>query len=235
MSAIDAKNLEVVKSKQTILRNLSFTVEKGTITGLMGPSGSGKTTLMRAIVGVQKISDGSVTVFGQSAGSKILRSGIGYVSQDPAVYGDLTVQQNLDYFATIAQTKKPEVLRILQLVELQEYAKRPVQSLSGGQRARVSLAIALLGDPELLVLDEPTVGLDPLLRKKLWALFREFANDGKTLLVSSHVMDEADHCDDILLMREGELLWQDSREKLLKNTGTKTIEAAFLRKVGTKR
>lgn len=233
--AIVAHKLGVKKAKRAVLlENLSFTVKKGKITGLMGPSGAGKTTLMRVIVGVQKPTEGELTVLDKPAGNKTLRSKIGYVSQSPAVYEDLTVRQNLDYFATISRSKKQDAKRILKYVDLQKYEKRTVHSLSGGQRARVSLAIALLGNPDILILDEPTVGLDPVLRKQLWALFRALAKVGKTLLVSSHVMDEAEHCDDILLLRDGKLLWNDSREKLLHDTHTNTVEAAFLKKVEEK-
>lgn len=231
MNAVTAQSLTVMKGTEAILHGLDFSIKGGAITGLMGPSGSGKTTLMRSLVGVQR-AQGVATVLGKAAGSKELRKKIGYVSQSPAVYSDLTVQQNLDYFAIIARAKKPEVQRVIKQVDLQKHAKQTVHSLSGGQKARVSLAVALLGNPDLLILDEPTVGLDPVLRKKLWTLFREFADEGKTLIVSSHVMDEAEHCDNILLLRDGKLLWNAEREALLKDTNTKSVEAAFLRKVG---
>lgn len=221
----------VEKAGRAILANLNFTVHAGRLTGLIGPSGSGKTTLMRSIVGVQKLSSGNLTVFGQPAGNKTLRPRIGYVTQSPAVYTDLTVGQNLRYFATLAKAKKSQIDEVMNAVHLESKKGQLVETLSGGERARVSLAIALLGNPDVLVMDEPTVGLDPILRRELWQLFAELAKQGKTLLVSSHVMDEAERCDQLLLMREGKLLWSDSKEQLLKTTGTNSVEAAFIKAI----
>ncbi len=225
---IVSTDLAVRKGHSDILHSLTFSVEKGKITGLIGPSGSGKTTLMRAIVGLQKVNKGRLEVLGRRAGSRQLRSKIGYVSQVPAVYNDLTVGQNLSYFAKIMRADKGQVDDVLKRVDLYERKKQLAHTLSGGQLARVSLAVALLGKPELLVLDEPTVGLDPLLRRDLWNLFHDMANSGITLLVSSHVMDEADRCDNVLLLRGGKLLWQDSKQELLKSSKTHSVEEAFL-------
>lgn len=224
---IEAKGLRVEKAGKPVLDDVTFTVMPGVITGLIGPSGAGKTTLMRAIVGVQ-VYQGELQVLGEMAGSASLWPKIGYVTQSPSVYDDLTVRQNLAYFATLLRASKAKIDEIITTVQLQKQAKQVVGSLSGGQRARVSLAVALLGDPELLVLDEPTVGLDPLLRQELWALFAELAARGKTLLISSHVMDEAERCDQLLLVRDGALLWNKSREELLAKTHTQTVEDAFL-------
>jgi ABC-2 type transport system ATP-binding protein len=226
--AIRADNLTVVRGSSTILDNLTFGINSGKLTGLIGPSGSGKTTLIRSAVGAQKITRGTLTVLNMPAGAKPLRSQIGYVTQSPAVYGDLTVAQNLRYFATILGKGKQEVQRAIKQVDLQ---RQTDQLVSGGQHARVSLAIALLGDAKLLVLDEPTVGLDPLLREHLWELFRQLAQEGRTLVISSHVMDEAEKCDDLLLLRDGKVLSFSSKPELLQKTGTKTVEAAFLRLV----
>lgn len=231
--SIQARQVVVEKGHMRVLDSLDFTVMPGLITGLIGPSGSGKTTLMRAIVGVQTTKSGTLNVFGHPAGSKALRPRIGYVTQSPAIYDDLTVVQNLRYFAVIAKVKKSTVADVISSVHLDDKTHQLVGTLSGGQRARVSLAVALLGNPGLLVLDEPTVGLDPILRRDLWALFAELAAQGKTVLVSSHVMDEADRCDRILLLREGRLLWQDSREELLKHTKTQSIESAFISMIKT--
>lgn len=231
--SIYSKNVTVQKQKTTILQGLNFTVRRGAITGLIGPSGSGKTTLMRAIVGVQTLTEGSLTVMGSPAGHVSLRPRIGYVTQSPAIYSDLTVEQNLRYFAKLTRASMNQVRQIMQVVHLTDKKNQLVARLSGGQKARVSLAIALLGDPELLVLDEPTVGLDPILRQELWQLFAELAAEGKTLIISSHVMDEAERCEELLLMRNGELLWDDSRQSLLTHTGERTVEAAFVAMVSS--
>jgi ABC-2 type transport system ATP-binding protein len=229
-ATITADNLIVTKDAKPILRDISFAVEPFTITGLIGPSGSGKTTHMRTIIGAQKISKGDLIVLEKPAGNAWLRSQIGYVTQSPSVYNDLTIAQNLQYFASIIG-QRSQVNEVLELVDLQSHAKQVVSSLSGGEQARVSLAIALLGDPKLLVLDEPTVGLDPLLRKHLWELFARLTAKGKTVLVSSHVMDEAERCANILLLREGKLLHAGSKQTLLENTGMVTVENAFLQLV----
>lgn len=225
--AIVAKDLSVIKNKKIILDKLSFSVSQGSVNGLIGPSGSGKTTLMRSLVGVQKYS-GSLEVFAHKAGAKQLRKEIGYVTQESAVYDDLTVEQNLKYFGAIARVPRSDIVRTINEVHLESQAKQIVGSLSGGQRARVSLAIALLGKPKLLVLDEPTVGLDPILREDLWKLFTQLAASGRTLLVSSHVMDEAQRCDNIMLIRSGKLIWNDNRQRLLAETKTHDVGAAFI-------
>lgn len=229
--AVTGRTLGVKKDKKTILHALDFSIERGMITGLVGPSGSGKTTLMRAIVGVLRITSGKLTVLGNPAGSASLRSRIGYVTQSPSVYGDLTVEQNLRYFATIARVSKADVTQVIDTVQLGGQRKQVVDTLSGGQRARVSLAVALLGDPELLVLDEPTVGLDPVLREELWGLFQRLADSGKTLLISSHVMDEAERCEQLILLRDGRVLWNDTKRDLLKKTGKRDVGAAFIEMV----
>lgn len=228
---IRAKDVVVNKGVNHVLRSISFTVEPGRLTGLIGPSGSGKTTLMRSVVGIQLLTSGTLKVNGYNAGSSELRSEIGYVTQSPAVYDDLTVEQNLHYFAVLIDAPRDSVSRVLHDVDLEPQTHQLTNTLSGGQRARVSLAVALLGDPSVLVLDEPTVGLDPVLRDRLWKLFRRLARDGKTILISSHVMDEADRCDDVLLLRDGELLWSESREALLKKVKAKNTDEAFLKVV----
>lgn len=225
---INAKTLSVYKAGRAVLRSLNFEVPSGSITGLIGPSGSGKTTLMRAIVGVQKINKGTLEVLGEKAGSSELRKKIGYVTQEAATYGDLSVAQNVRYFGTLVRAEKSQIEEVIKQVRLDKQRNQLVASLSGGQRARVSLAVALLGNPDLLVLDEPTVGLDPVLRRELWQLFQELADQGKTLLISSHVMDEAERCKSLLLLRDGELLWHDTRERLQKEMNTSTVEEAFI-------
>lgn len=225
--SIVATNLVVLKQKSEILHGLNFEIEAGKITGLIGPSGSGKTTLIRSIVGVQKY-NGELKIYGKKAGHESLRQKIGYVTQTPAIYTDLTVEQNLRYFGSLVGERRKVIDRVISHVRLDEQKNQLVENLSGGQRARVSLAIALLGDPDLLVLDEPTVGLDPVLRNELWDLFNNIAASGKTLLVSSHVMDEAERCDNLILLRDGKLLWQDTRDRLLIHTHKRDVSSAFV-------
>ena len=235
-NAIEVEDLRVVRGGEEVLHGISLSVPHGLVTGLLGPSGCGKTTLMRAIVGVQIVAGGTVEVLGLPAGSPALRSRVsrharervGYVTQAPSVYGDLTVLENLRYFATIVDTGHDRVAEVLDAVGLTGRAGQLTASLSGGERARVSLASALLGRPELLVLDEPTVGLDPVLRAELWEMFHALAATGTTLLVSSHVMDEAAECDRLLLMREGALLEQTTPQMLRDSTGEHDLGRAFL-------
>ncbi|MGO4256520.1 ABC transporter ATP-binding protein [Marmoricola sp. RAF53] len=234
-SGVQVADLRVVRGGNEVLRGLSFAVAPGEVTGLLGPSGCGKSTLMRAIVGVQRITSGSVTVFGRAAGDPSLRSRIGYVTQSPSVYDDLTVAENLEFFAAVLGVSKDRVARCLDLVDLADLRDRVVARLSGGQRSRVSLAVALLGEPALVVLDEPTVGLDPVLRQDLWKTFHGLADDGAAVFVSSHVMDEATRCDRLLLMREGLIIADDSPDGLLAATGATDVEAAFLHLVETAR
>lgn len=208
--------------------DLSCRVPAGSVTGLLGPSGGGKSTLMRAIVGVQVVAGGSVMVLGEAAGSAGLRRRVAYMTQAPSVYRDLTVRENLRYFAAVLGADPGDVDRVIAQVGLGSAANQTVGSVSGGQLSRTSLAAALLGSPEVLVLDEPTVGLDPVLRRDLWQIFHGLADEGRTLLVSSHVMDEATRCDRLLLVREGELLAEGTLGQVLAETGTDDVEQAFL-------
>jgi ABC-2 type transport system ATP-binding protein len=230
--AISCEHLTVVRSGVPVLSGLELRVRAGTVTGLLGPSGSGKTTLLRAVVGTQLISGGRVTVLGRPAGSRDLRHLVGYATQGASVYDDLTVAENLRYFAAVLGLARAEADRVLAEVNLRPQAGRLAGQLSGGQRSRVSLAVALLGRPQLLVLDEPTVGLDPILREQLWTLFASLAAGGVTLLVSSHVMDEARRCDDLVLLRDGQVLTQEPPQSLLRRTGTASLDDAFLALLG---
>ena len=226
--AVEIRDLRVVRGARPVLKGISLTIARGTVTGLLGPSGCGKSTLMRAIVGVQKVAGGDVQVLGRRAGDAQLRHRVGYVTQAPSVYADLSIVENLRYFAAVLGVPRTDVERVIGQVGLRGRERDLVSRLSGGQRARVSLAAALLGTPELLVLDEPTVGLDPVLRTELWGLFHRLAAEGATLLISSHVMDEATRCGHLLLMRDGAIIADDAPEALLARTGAKEIEAAFL-------
>jgi ABC-2 type transport system ATP-binding protein len=229
--AVQATDLVVDRGRQRVLHGLTFAVPAGRVTGLLGPSGSGKTTLIRAVVGVQRVRSGSVTVLGAPAGAPVLRSRIGYVTQAPSVYADLSVRENVRYFATLAGVGAAAADAALAEVGLSSAAAQLTADLSGGQRGRVSLACALVARPDLLVLDEPTVGLDPVLRAELWQRFAELARAGTTLLVSSHVMDEAGRCDGLLLLREGRLLADSTPARLRAESGTDDLEEAFLRLV----
>jgi ABC-2 type transport system ATP-binding protein len=227
-AAIEVDALRVVRGGTVALDGISLEIVAGRVTGLLGPSGSGKSTLLRSVVGVQRVSSGQVRVLGQPAGSAALRARVGYVTQAPSVYEDLTVRENLLYFARLVGAARSRIEEVIESVALGDFAGRVVGRLSGGQRARVLLASALLNDPDVLVLDEPTVGLDPVLRRDLWNMFRELAQRGRTLLVSSHVMDEADRCEDLLLLRDGRMLAAGTPEELRARTGRRELDEVFL-------
>jgi ABC-2 type transport system ATP-binding protein len=232
VSAVRISRLRVIRAGRVVIPGLTLDVPRGQVVGLLGPSGCGKTTLMRSIVGVQVVAGGEIEVLGYPAGHPDLRRRIGYLTQSPSVYADLTVKENLHYFAAVVGVPRgetnAELTRVVEFVDLSAHLSSRVDGLSGGQVCRVSLAVALLGTPELLVLDEPTVGLDPVLRRDLWAIFHRLATGGVTLLISSHVMDEASRCDRLLLMRNGELLANDAPDQLLAATEMPDVEAAFL-------
>jgi len=231
-SAIELKKLVVMRERRVILSDVSVTLPEGKVIGLLGPSGSGKTTLMRVLVGLQKPASGSVLVLGRSAGHRNLRAEIGYATQNLAVYTDLTVRENLAYFANMVNAPRGRAAEVLAGVSLEAQERQLVGTLSGGQRARVSLGVALLGRPRLLVLDEPTVGLDPVLRAQLWDHFHRLAAAGTTLVISSHVMDEAERCDELVLMRNGRVIAQGTPAGIKQKTGTDGIEGAFIALIG---
>lgn len=221
-------DLTVIRDGNTILHEFDLEVESGKILGLLGPSGSGKTTIMRSVVGLQRLTAGSIKVLGIPAGKKELRSRISYSTQDASIYRDLTCAENVDYFSALQGCSSKMTAEILELVDLGKNRKQLAGTLSGGERARLALATALVGKPEILILDEPTVGLDPLLRRDLWRLFHRFAEAGKTLLISSHMMEEADHCDQLVLLREGAILAQGSPTQLRQEAGLENMDAVFI-------
>lgn len=227
-TAIEAVKLRVLRGKRVALDDFSVRIAKGSITGLLGPSGCGKTTLIRSIVGTQIVASGTVTVLGHPAGSPALRHRVGYVTQDATIYPDLRVIDNVRYFEALYGASAGAADQAIGDVGLDDHADALCSNLSGGQRTRVSLACALVGAPELMVLDEPTVGLDPVLRADLWIQFERLARRGTTLLISSHVMDEADHCHDLLLIREGRLLAHTTPHQLREDTKCTSLEEAFL-------
>jgi len=228
-SAIEVQDLVVERGKRRVLHGLTCTIPRGSVTGLLGPSGSGKTTLMRAIVGVQIVASGSIKVLGAPAGSAPLRHKVGYLTQAPSVYADLTVRENVRYFASLYGYGAAAADQAIADVGLAKAAGQLVGTLSGGQHSRASLACAIVGEPELLVLDEPTVGQDPVLRDELWRQFHEMAANGTTILVSSHVMDEASRCERLLLIREGRLIADDTPEAVRASAETDDLDEAFLR------
>lgn len=227
-AAIEVENLRVVRGGFKALDDVSLRIARGTITGLLGPSGCGKTTLMRCIVGTQIIESGSVRVLGLEAGSPTLRHSIGYVTQNPTIYNDLRSLDNVRYFAALYGRTKADADAALDTVGMRSHRLAYCGDLSGGQHGRVSLACALVTQPELLVLDEPTVGLDPLMRAELWEQFKHLAAGGTTLVVSSHVMDEANHCGDLVLIREGRVLAHTTPLQLRRDTECDGLEEAFL-------
>jgi ABC-2 type transport system ATP-binding protein len=218
----------VRRGGREVLHGVDMTVGAGEIVGLLGPSGCGKTTLMRAMVGVQANVAGTVEVLGRPAGDPALRRAVGYVTQAPSVYADLSVRENLEYFAAVLGVGDDRVAAALDAVGLSGLDDHVVATLSGGERARASLATALLGEPSVLVLDEPTVGLDPVLRRELWRRMRALADAGAALVVSSHVIDEAERCDRLVLMRDGAVIAAARLDELLERTGTHDAESAFL-------
>lgn len=227
-SPLTVNDLVIVRGAVHAVNGLSGRLRAGTVNGLLGPSGCGKTTLMRAIVGVQRITSGQITVLGLPAGCAELRRKVAYTTQAPAMYYELSVRENLEFFAAAGGTPRNHIESALERTSLGDVANNVVGRLSGGQQARVSLAIALLSDADLMILDEPTVGLDPLLRIELWRDFRDLAAQGKTLMISSHVLDEATHCDNLWLMRDGRMLAEGSPGRLCDTSGTSTIEEAFV-------
>jgi ABC-2 type transport system ATP-binding protein len=232
-NVVAVRDLVVVRGEREVLPGISLDVTAG-VTGLLGPSGCGKTTLMRCLVGAQQVRSGTVEVLGEPAGSAALRTRIGYVTQAVSVYDDLTVAENLAFFARVLGVDRASAEEAIASVGLDDHRDQVVAKLSGGQRSRVSLAVALLGSPDLLVLDEPTVGLDPVLRRDLWGLFHRIAEGGAAVLVSSHVMDEAERCHRLLLMREGRIIADGSPDEIRRRTGAADIEQAFLHLVEEK-
>jgi ABC-2 type transport system ATP-binding protein len=236
-TAVKVKDLSVTLGGHfQALKNINLELPAGKAIGFIGPSGAGKTTLIRSIVGRLQTPEGSISVFGQPVGSAHLREQVSYMTQELSVYPDLTVQENLAYFVTMAGQPRRQVQKtiteVLEAVDMTNKAGTLVNNLSSGQKQRVSLAIALIGSPKLMVLDEPTVGLDPVLRQNLWELFNRLAGQGTTLIISSHSMDEAQRCDDLVLIRGGEVIAHSSPTEFRKQTGTKTVEQGFLKLVG---
>lgn len=228
MNAIEIKNVSLRVRNNYILKDIEASISKGKITGLLGPSGAGKTTLYKSILGLRAVTSGSIKILQKDSRDKHLHKNVGYMTQSPSVYFDLTVIENLRYFAKISGASVNQIQELIDAVDLNRRKNTVIKNLSGGEKTRVSLITALLGNPEVLLLDEPTVGLDPVLREKLWKLFREYAQNGRTIVITSHMMDEADNCDDILFIRNGHLIAKGSKDDVLKKGHADSMEKAFL-------
>ncbi|MGV8145666.1 MAG: ABC transporter ATP-binding protein [Alkaliphilus sp.] len=239
MNAVSIENLNVIISKKTILKNISFSVCEGEIVGLIGPSGAGKTTIVKTITGIVKKSKGLVEIMGFQRITNELLMKLGYMAQKDALYDDLNAHDHLKFFGRLYSVKPKEledrIVNILKLVDLQDEANKLVYQYSGGMKRRLSLAIALINNPVLLVLDEPTVGLDPILRRKFWKEFKEMKKKGKSLIITTHTMDEAAACDRLVFIYRGEILAFDTPAKLLKASNTATVEEAFIHYITSER
>lgn len=227
-TVISIRNLRVVRGGNTILHDISLDVPRGTVYGLVGPSGSGKTTFIRSIIGRQQIHSGEISIDGLAAGSSELRGRIGYMPQETAVYADLTGRENFEFFAAVYRVKRSRIDEVIDLLDMRQTVERPITTYSGGQRLRISLGIALLASPAFLLLDEPTVGLDPDLRNRLWTGFSQSAAAGTTLLVSTHVMDEAARADRLAFFADGRIVADGTPDDLMTRAGAANLEEALL-------
>ena len=231
-SCILVRNGNKSFGKKQVLKEINLEIPYGQIYGLLGPSGCGKTTLVKIIAGISEATSGEVVVLGQAMPQLNLMSKIGYMAQSDALYGSMTASENLQFFGSIYGMSKDEIKRrtaeVMELVNLSADIHRPVQTFSGGMKRRLSLAMAIMHNPPVLVLDEPTVGIDPLLRKNIWAEFRQLAAQGITILVTTHVMDEADKCDNLAMMRDGRFIAKGTSRELQERIGAQSIEEAFI-------
>ncbi len=227
-SAIQVNSVRKLYGKFAALSDVTFDVGAGTLLGVLGPSGSGKTTLIRIIAGLLAPTSGEARVFDHVMPDRTVAGRIGYMPQNYALYSDLTVKENLAFYAGMYGVKTKLVDGLIEQMDLTPRSNSSVYTLSGGERRRTSLAAALVNSPDLLLLDEPTVGLDPRLRVRLWDRFRAMAGKGDTLLISSHVMDEMERCDRVLLISEGRLIADGSPSELKTKAGVKTLEDVFL-------
>ncbi|EEK89435.1 ABC transporter ATP-binding protein [Bacillus cereus] len=218
--------------KKEVLHNLSLQVEKAEVFGFVGPSGSGKTTLIKMIAGINEATKGEVLVNNTNMPNLNEMKRIGYMAQADALYEELSAYENADFIATMyglkGKSKKTRIAEVFELVQLSQYMKKQVQQFSGGMKKRLSLAIALLHEPEILILDEPTVGIDPLLRKTIWEKFYDLKKKGTTIIVTTHIMDEAEFCERLGLIREGKLVAVGTTEELKKRVSSGRIEDVFL-------
>lgn len=231
-NVIKVTDLEVKYDKTTILKNITLNIKKGEIIGFLGPSGSGKTTLVKALIGMKSPVKGSVEVLGYEMPSLEAIAKVGYMAQSDALYEDLTGLDNILFFGELYNLKgraaKKRAMELLTLVSMEKDANKSVKNYSGGMKRRLSLAIALIHSPELLILDEPTVGIDPVLRRSFWNEFQRIRNNGGSIIITTHVMDEAYHCDRLSLIRDGEIIADGSPDEIISSSGKENIEEAFL-------
>ncbi|MGG3736584.1 ABC transporter ATP-binding protein [Aeribacillus pallidus] len=229
---IDIQHVSKSFGSLNVLRDISLSIPAGEIYGLLGPSGSGKTTLVKIMMGLEQADSGAVWMNGVKMPSLQAMTSIGYMAQSDALYNELTAKENLDFFASLyglkGKRKKERIESVMETVDLLDHLHKPVHLYSGGMKRRLSLAIALLHEPSLLILDEPTVGIDPLLRQQIWQQFQQLKQQGTTIFVTTHVMDEAERCDRLGLIRDGSLLANDSPENMKTHHQASSIEEVFL-------
>lgn len=232
MAVVKVENVKKSYSNTVILNNITLEVESSQILGLIGHSGAGKTTLVKVILGMEKVDEGSIEIFDTKIPNLKLLDSIGYMSQSDALYEELTGRENLEFFGKIYGLKKGKLQERIEytstLVDLKEHLNKRVSKYSGGMKRRLSLALALLQDPKVLVLDEPTVGIDPKLRYSIWQELKKLKEEGKTIIVTTHVMDEAEKCDKLALINNGKVLAMGSSEKLKEEFKAASIEEIFL-------
>ncbi|MUT67431.1 ABC transporter ATP-binding protein [Paenibacillus sp. NEAU-GSW1] len=219
--------------KKSVLNDIRLSISRSEVFGLLGPSGSGKTTLIKLIVGIERAASGDLYVLNEKMPNLSMMHKIGYMAQSDALYSELTAVQNLDFFASIfglkGAIKKQRIAEVTELVNLSHDLNKLVINYSGGMKRRLSLAIAMLHKPEILILDEPTVGIDPVLRQSIWGELRRLSKNGTTVLVTTHVMDEAEKCDHLGMIRDGRLIAIGSPEELKQESSSESLEQAFLK------
>ncbi|MUV37765.1 Sulfate/thiosulfate import ATP-binding protein CysA [Lentibacillus sp. JNUCC-1] len=226
------KNVQKSFKNETVLEDISLSIPEGQLFGLLGPSGSGKTTLVKVMIGLLEPTSGMVMIAGKKIPSLKVMKDIGYMAQADALYTDLTARQNLAFFAGVygipGKKRKARIREVAQIVDLESNLDKRLEQFSGGMLRRMSLAVALLNDPKLLILDEPTVGIDPVLRASIWKDLKALQEKGTTIIITTHVMDEAEKCDNLALLRDGYAIAQGSPSELKQKSHQSTLEEAFL-------